>query len=81
MTQKETGQSWVKTGITQTQVCLDNVQSRNNRGKEKAIVKPGSKCSVVVSVFHARSQLSKACLTLLAECVSLCEQEGGCGPR
>lgn len=28
-------------------------------------VKLGSKCSVVVSIFHALSQLSKACLMLL----------------
>lgn len=28
-------------------------------------VKPDTSCSVVVSIFHALSQLRKACLTLL----------------
>lgn len=48
-------------------------------------VKLGSKCSVVVSIFHALSQLSKACLMLLGShssvyvCIRLlvCVREGG----
>lgn len=54
---------------------------RGSEPMRRSAAKAGSQRSVVVSVFHARSQLSKACLTLLVGCVRECVREReGVGP-